>query len=159
MINALPDYVINEKTMALLSVAHFDYSTIVLETDRQYFVRKTPNQLIASGCLVGGASYEGRRAAVMHQTDWKKKVPIPINLSKNIFSFPTQSLKSFSCHWLFYHHIQSLEIFHSPKAQSIITFKNHTQLPLQESYHILNQQIQRTAICILKFASLHHLIG
>ncbi|MBT2218660.1 competence protein ComK [Virgibacillus dakarensis] len=45
----------------------------------QVFFRKTPIQLIHIACLDNYASYEGRRKAVMHQTRFKRKVPIPID--------------------------------------------------------------------------------
>ncbi|WP_281243699.1 competence protein ComK [Virgibacillus subterraneus] len=108
----LLSYQINQDTMALLPVAHADYSTIVIERNQQLFVKKTPWQLIQLSCLENCSTYEGRRAAVMYHMGIKRKVPIPINPSKNLFTFPTHSPTEFECNWIFYSHIQ--DIRHHP---------------------------------------------
>lgn len=130
------EYDINQSTMALLPVAHIDYSTIVVEQNGQLFVKKTPLQLIKAACLDGGASYEGRRAAVTHLTGAMQKVPIPINQLTNIFAFPTHSPTVFHCSWIFYHHVRTIKPPENPAdttKQAIIHFKNDLQLPMSES--------------------------
>ncbi len=140
--------------MALLPVAHTDYNTIVFEFNQQLFVKETPWQLIQSSCLENCSTYEGRRAAVMYHMGIKRKVPIPINPSKNLFTFPTHSPTEFECSWIFFNHI--LEIIQHPSIeknslQSIITFKNNQQLPVNVSHYILEKQFQRTGVCRWKF--------
>lgn len=93
----LDDYEVNRSTVALLSVAHIDYCTIVLEENRQLYVRKTPTQIVKASCLEGGSTYDGRRTAIRYRTGSKQKVPIPINPRENIFAFPTHSPKAFEC--------------------------------------------------------------
>ncbi len=61
-------YEVNPQTKAILSVAEIEYLTIVLEEDKQILVRQTPLQMIKAACLEGGASFEGRRKAVIHLT-------------------------------------------------------------------------------------------
>lgn len=155
MKNIIDFYEINGSTMALLAVAHIDYSTLVLEEGRQFFVRQTPSQIIKAGCLEGGSTFDGRRKAVSYQTGAKQKVPIPINPKDNIFAFPTHSPKSFECSWIFYHHVKYITIFTSPSKQTFqskLTFKNGKTITLSESLYILEKQMQRTALCILKFS-------
>ncbi|MFB4163918.1 competence protein ComK [Alteribacillus sp. JSM 102045] len=147
-------YEINPSTMALLPAAHMDYEVIALEEHQKLFVRKTSIQLIQSACLDGGSTYEGRRMAVTHQTGSKQKVPIPVNPLHQIFAFPTHSPRVLECNWIFYHHVHSIQAHRSPQEpsiQSIITFKNGQQLPMKESSYILEKQLQRTAMCILRF--------
>jgi competence protein ComK len=149
----LEHYDINRST---LPAAHMDYSTIVLEGNRQLFVKKTPLQLIKAACLDGWSTYEGRRKAVMYLTGSKQKVPIPVNPRDNIYAFPTQSPKEFNCSWIFYHHVKFIHPTHvktEDPIQSIITFKNHQELPMNESCYVLEKQMQRTAICILSFSN------
>ncbi|MFT4416537.1 competence protein ComK [Fredinandcohnia humi] len=155
-------YEINPLTMALLSVAHLDYFTIVIEKDRQLYVKQTPLQIIKAACLDGGATFEGRQKAVTHLTGAMQKVPIPVNPQNHIFAFPTQSPSAFHCNWIFYHHVKVITPSTETKDttfQSIITFKNDVQLPMTESHFILQKQMQRTAICILQFTgNIHDLI-
>ncbi|MEH7223195.1 competence protein ComK [Bacillus sp. JJ1566] len=150
----LIDYEINPDTMTLLSAAHIDYATIVRERHQILYVKKTPLQLIKAACLEGGATYEGRRKAVTHLTGAIQKVPIPINPRRNIFAFPTHSPTAFECNWIFYHHIKSIvPALQTGKAiQSIIQFKNHHELPMNESHYLLQKQYTRTGMCILQYA-------
>ncbi|MBM7571401.1 competence protein ComK [Aquibacillus albus] len=156
----LSNYSINQNTMALTSAAQIEYDTIVYERNRQLFIKKTPFQLIKQACLEAYSSYEGRRSAVMYQTNLRQKVPIPIDPVQNIYTFPTQSPSQFDCSWLFYHHIKSIHPHHLALGhaihKSIITFKNEQQIPMRESYYQLEKQRQRTAICILQIASQQH---
>ena len=101
----LQHYKINDKTMALAPAKEIEYDTIVYETDRKFYIKQTAIQLIHQACLNHWSTYEGRRKAVMHQTGYKEKVPIPIHLKKEIIAFPTHAIKHFDCCWLFYHHV------------------------------------------------------
>ncbi|WP_138419866.1 competence protein ComK [Aquibacillus sediminis] len=152
MTNVLIDYHVNEQTIALLPATHIDYDTIVLEVGRKLYVKKTPLQLIKQACLAGGASYDGRRKAVIYQMGVKRKVPIPICPQRKLFAYPTQSPSEFNCHWIFYHHVQSIRpnlSIKNPDIKTIITFKNGEQIFMNESYYVFEKQMQRTAICIL----------
>ena len=163
MIEIRNEYDVNQKTMALLSVAHPDYSTVVIEQHRQLFVKQTPLQIIKAACLDGGSTFEGRQKAVTHLTGSRQKVPIPINPLLNIFTFPTNSPYDFHCNWIFYHHVKSIIPSDKRKnstTQVIISFKNDEQLQMKESHHILQKQMQRTAICILQFTNqIHELVN
>ncbi|MEH7238866.1 competence protein ComK [Bacillus sp. JJ1562] len=162
----LNEYEINLQTMAILSVAEFEYSAIVLEGENRILVRQTPLQMIKAACLEGGASYEGRRKAVIHLTGAIQKVPIPINPRRKIFAFPTHSPTTFECNWIFFHQIKTITHpkIQSPTNQSIIHFKNNQTLSMNESYYVLQKQYQRTAMCILQYSTpeqlqAHSLIG
>lgn len=151
----LNHYEINKKTMVLIPVSNWEYSTLVLEADgKRLYVKETPFQLIKDACLKGGSTYEGRRAAVVKLTNIKNKVPIPINPYEQICAFPTHSPYQFNCHWIFFEHIASIH----PKqpSQSIIIFQNFEELVVPISYYTLQKQMHRTADCIVRFPSYKH---
>lgn len=153
------EYHINKSTMALLPAKNTCYSTIVIEQNRQILVRKTPIQLIKTGCLDGGSTYDGRRKAVAHLTGCMQKPPIPINPGNHLFAFPTHSPSAFECNWIFYNHIKSIKPSvnnNDISVQSILHFKNEQTLLMRESHYILQKQMQRTAICILQFSNQAH---
>lgn len=138
--------------MALLPAAHTDYNTMVIERNQQLCVRKTPIQLIQTSCLANCSTYEGRRAAVMHHFGIKRKVPILINPSKNLFTFPTHSPTDFACSWIFYSHVSDIKPFlKKPNVKSIVIFKNGQELPMDVSHYILEKQYQRTRMCLCEF--------
>ncbi|PAV28416.1 competence protein [Virgibacillus profundi] len=148
-------YKINEQTIALLPARHMDYASIVYEHNQQLFVRKTPIQLIKTACLDYCSTYEGRREAVIYHTGFRRKVPIPISISKNIYTFPTHSPSDYDCTWIFYNHVKSFISNPSSKklgVKSIITFKTGQQLPLNVSPYIIEKQMKRTAMCKFRFS-------
>ncbi|SET17086.1 competence protein ComK [Salinibacillus kushneri] len=152
MTNILNDYSIKPSTMALLPTRHFEYDTLVMEQEQEFYVRKTPLQLIKKACLEARSSYDGRREYIMYKTNFRHKVPIPVNPSLQIYAFPTRSPQDFNCKWIFFQHIQSLQ--HAPSIKSsneksIITFKNGQTLGMGESYYLLERQMQRTGSCVL----------
>ncbi|MCP8617534.1 competence protein ComK [Salirhabdus salicampi] len=155
MENILTHYQVSEQTMALLPAVQLEYDTTVLERNKTLYIKKTPLQIMKRACLDHGSSLEGRRAAVMHQTGYSRKVPIPISLHQNLYAFPTLSPTKFHCHWIFYHHVKFIKPLHSKHHlgyQSNIFFKNGRSLQLKDSYYVLEKQMHRTAMCILAFS-------
>lgn len=154
MKKVLDYYEVNEDTMALLSVAHIDFCTIVLERNCILYANQSPTKIIKAACIGGFSTYDGRRQAISFHTGSKQKVPIPINPRDNIFAFPTHSPESFECNWIFYNHVRYIKTVNPPSEnrQSIIEFKNGQQITLNESHYILKKQMERTARCILCFS-------
>lgn len=155
MQHILTHYKINERTLALLPAKHMNYATIAYEHNKQYFVQQTPIQLVKAACLDHGSTYQGRREAVMYHTGYKRKVPIPISTSREIYTFPTSKSTEFECIWVFPTYIQSVIHHPAPKthsAQSIVQFKNGLQLPLDISSYIIHKQMERTSACRFKFS-------
>src|SRR5699024_12387686 len=66
-------YQINEKAIALCPAKEIDYDTIVLEQEATYRVSKTPMQLIKDACIANWSTYEGKRQAVIHHTNFRHK--------------------------------------------------------------------------------------
>lgn len=149
----LENYEINEKTMAVLSAAHTDYYSIILEGSRKLYVKKTPMELIKTACLEGGAGYNGRRASVTYRTGIQRKVPIPINEVKNIYAFPTQSPSQFGCHWIFPSHIRNLAIDPYTKNGCLVIFKNNKIISIDVSIKSMEKQIHRTSHCVCVFSN------
>lgn len=141
---------ITPSTMALANSYQVEYETNVYDCAGQHASRKTPLQLIKQACLEGGATYEGRRQAVIYQTRIKHKVPIPIDPLLKMYAFPTHSPNDFRCTWLFYHQIHSIKP-HRPN-ETAVRFHNNTQIIIPTSHYIVEKQMQRTALCIVRFS-------
>jgi len=148
-------YEITQDTVAIITAQHIDYATIVLESDRQLYVNKRPLQLIKSACLDGGASYDGRRQAVIHQIGMQKKwnkVPIPISPLEWIYAFPTHAPNYEHCYWIFYRHVKTILPHPKFHGQSIITFKTRKNpLEVNVSQRSLLRQLWLTSHCIVKY--------
>lgn len=146
----LQDYEITNETLALLPSKHHQYETIAVEATGHYYIQKSAIRIMKEACLMGGSTYDGRRAAVIHLTNSKHKVPIPIDPSQYIYAFPTHSPKDLNCSWLFYKHIYSISPLKNKEA--IVTFTNRKQLQLPVSHYTLEKQIQRTSHCLFRFS-------
>lgn len=156
MTTILANYTLNKRTIALLPAKQIEYETIAVEEDRRFFIKKSALQIIQEACIKNGSTYEGRRDAVIQLTGFKRKVPIPISIKKNIYTFPTHSPKDYDCIWLFHNHIQAAFPLSTPihsNVKSMILLSNQQHLPLFLSNHTLQKQIERTRYCIYLFAS------
>ncbi|GGH88638.1 competence protein ComK [Pullulanibacillus pueri] len=147
-------YEITLDTVAILNARDIDYHTVVLEpNDNQVHVKKRPLQLIKAGCLDGGASYNGRREAVIHELCPRKrwnKVPIPVYPQEGIYAFPTHSPDDEYCYWIFYHHVKTIIPHPTNRKKSIVLFKDRKKpLHVKVSYSSLYRQYVRTSHCIM----------
>lgn len=146
----LEDYIINENTQALLPARQIDFDTIVIEKGRKIKVRKTSLELIKAACYNEWSTYEGRRQAVIHHTNFKRKVPIPINIRKGNYFFPTHSPTSIYNKWFSYQHINEIIKHPSKLTKTIITFYNGMELCVNIPFNVLDKQMQRTFECIYR---------
>lgn len=142
----LTTYKVNEETNALKPAFQLDYQTIVLEGQRELYVKQTPLELIKLAAKEGGAEYNGRRISMTYLTGIHKKIPIPINPLKNIYAFPTSSPNQPHCCWIFFHHVEEIKPTKGT-YRSIIQFKNGIEIKMYESLHILEKQMYRTWLC------------
>ena len=146
----MENYSINENTLALLPAKQIDFDTIVIEKDRKIKVRKTSLELIKAACYNEWSTYEGRRQAVIHHTNFKRKVPIPINIRNGNYFFPTHSPTSIYNKWFSYLHIDEINKHPSNPTKTIITFYNGIELCVNIPYHLLDKQMQRTFECMYR---------
>ncbi|WP_067729110.1 competence protein ComK [Oceanobacillus damuensis] len=148
-------YTIHEQTMALMPAYHSNYQTIALEQERTLFIRQTPMQLIQAACLEYGATYEGRKQAVIHKTGFQRKIPLPIDAGKNIYVFPTHATNDPDCSWIFATHVRNINptTHLAEKAPSSkITFSNGAEILVDVPSSFLQKQMERTLICLSTFS-------
>src|SRR5690625_186720 len=135
-------YLINNQTVALCPAKEINYETIVIEQNTTFKVNKSPLDLIKDACIANWSTYEGKRQAVIHHTNFRQKVPIPINIEQNIFTFPTHAPTDFECYWLFFNHIGNIKGT-KQLNQTRITFKNNQHIILPISQYIFKKQYER----------------
>ncbi len=151
----LTDYIINPQTSALLPARQIEYDTIVFEQDKRLHVKKTAMQLIEEACLIYGSTYEGRRKATMYRTDFKRKVPIPISINREIYTFPTHSPSDYDCAWIFPSHVQFIRDIASENSngeKSLIFLDNQLKLASNASSYMIEQQLDRAELCKFIFS-------
>ncbi|AST91068.1 hypothetical protein BC6307_07145 [Sutcliffiella cohnii] len=137
------EYTITSSTIAILPHFHPFLQTRVLEWDGEYYVKEKPFYIINNNCLHYGASYEGRREAVIHRTNYKQKTPILLSESQELIIIPTHSPEHMDCVWIMFHQIKKIT---STPAGSTIVFHNGEELPLPISAEVIHQQIQKASV-------------
>src|SRR5690625_26621 len=154
MNKVISSYDISLKTIALLPARDIDYDTIVIEKNETKYVRQPSLNLIKETCLMRDwTTYEGRRIGVIKHTNFKQKTPIPIDIHKGIYFFPTHSPNNMDNIWIAFQHILSIDNIPAQErtkdAQSIVYFKNKQALKLSISFHTLKEQYNRTLQCVM----------
>lgn len=139
--------------MIILPAKSTEYSSKVIETKREIFLKDSPLDLIKRGCLGGGAGLEGRLESVTLFTGIERKIPVPIFPDQGIYCFPTHSPKHNDCCWIFPAHIRRTMANKNNPKQSIVVFKNNLSIILDIPHEALQKQIHRTAYCVLCFTS------
>lgn len=145
------DYLITEKTIALFPAKQIEYNTIIYEEHNTLLTKETTLELIEKACLNYGSTYDGRRKSVMHRTGYRRLVPIPISISRDIYAFPTHSPKHYECAWIFLDHIDFWKA-NRDSQETTIVFKNGKSLVVDVSEHVIQKQVQRTANCRFIFS-------
>ncbi|MDA1475991.1 competence protein ComK [Bacillus changyiensis] len=143
-------YEVNSSTMAVLPLNDGEKpASKVLETDRTFFVKMRPFQIIDRSCRYFGSSYAGRKAGTYEVIKVSHKPPIMVDHSNNIFLFPTFSSTRPQCGWLSHAHIHE---FRAAKFDNtFVTFVNGDSLELPVSITSFENQVYRTAWLRTKF--------
>ena len=137
-------YIINQKTMAVLAAKHIDYYSIILETDKQIYVHETPLHLIKKSCLFYWTSFEGVRKAVRAKTNYRQKIPIPININQFMIAIPTHAIDSIDCSWIMQDHVR--DCYGKANAKEKVTdisFFNRQSIRLPISIRTFRKQLER----------------
>jgi len=146
------EYDISAYTMAIIPLANEKYGSKVLDLmEGIIFLEERPIALIERGCLEGGATYKGRRHAMVKQLGYVQKCPIPILPQENIFAFPSMSPCHFECIWIFPNHIKSKKELIN---QVHVTLKNDEEIVIPISMHTFTLQVNRTWSCMVQFGKL-----
>ena len=137
----MKNYEINSKTMAIVPISK--NITQVIEEEGEFFINKSPFEIVDHSCKYFGSSYEGRCIGTKALTGIKTKYPIIIEESRSIIFFPTSSTRTKQSTWIALNKIYKYDKI---KEKSQILFKNEGKLDLDISYYSLENQIIRATM-------------
>lgn len=144
------EYIISEKTIALIPVNHMRYRTKIKAIDGVFYSSKTPMQIMEVSCIHGGASYDGRRQAVIYFTRFTQRVPIPVKPQEHIYAFPTLSPSNYQCIWIIVHHVK--DVYPLENDKTLIVFGNYAELIVPVSFYTIQEQLKKTTLCAGRFS-------
>lgn len=120
---------------------HFRSSIIEAGSEKETLCAFRPEQIIDQNCIIYGSTLKRRQVESNHILQLKNKLPIRIIPEKNIYMFPTASIKNDACIWVAYQHIRKcIERLN----QTYILFKDGTGITVDASHHTIDLQYIRT---------------
>jgi competence protein ComK len=103
------EYLINNRTILLYGVLHENghLYTFVLEEEEAFLVAMAPIKLIDQSLISYGSSFSGalKSSTYLLGKD-RKKYPIKIDASLDIWLFPTKSYRQDNCVWFALNHVR-----------------------------------------------------
>ena len=133
-------YEINNSTLALIAL---DNKTKVIEEEREFFIDKTPSNILEESCEYFGSSYLGRKIGTKNLIGITHKSPIIIEESREIIFFPTSSPRLNNCSWISLNNIKN---FIKNNDKTKIIFDNQKEIIVDVSFGIMENQILRASL-------------
>ncbi|RCW63395.1 competence protein ComK [Saliterribacillus persicus] len=132
---------------------HAKYQSKIIEVKQEVFIEQTPLEILKHNALINGSSYEGRRESVKYILGFEQKIPIPINIEKNIYLFPTSSPNEMDCIWVSSDAITEIKpVEVGEEIKTRILFKFGKTLDLKESNYLIRTQWERAGMCKIAMA-------
>lgn len=139
------EYFINEDTILL--EPHGTNKTKIFDLDGNYYIQNCIFNIVEESCQYYGSSYNGRYIGAKHMLQMDYKLPIIIDEVKEVVLFPTCSPKHDKCTWIC---INNIENYYKNNKKSTIKFTNGFTYDLDISYNMLENQILRATMLMMK---------
>ena len=132
-------YEINLSTLLLIGIN--DFSTKIIEYDREFIVNNSCKEIINNSCKFFGSSLLDRINTTKRLVNISSKVPILIEESRDIIFFPLKSTREKCNIWISFNNLKSYELMNK---STMFIFKNNKEYFLDFSYYIIDNQITRS---------------
>ncbi len=133
------EYEINYDTQIIMPVG--DNSSKIIESDEEYFVKRSVQNIMEHSCEYFGSSFEGRKEGTKKLLGITHKSPIIIEETRKIIFFPTTSPDNWDCIWI---NLEKIDKYYKiDNKTSEIMFKNGDKIKLNVSIGSLSNQILR----------------
>lgn len=126
---------IDLQTIAIEAFSAGDYRSKITKVNGVFYSEKSPMELSNEACMKYASTLEGRKQAVMSIFNYYKP---PIIIAPFAVSFfPTASLNSYHCAFIFNHPFKIIE---GEKGKTELSFYDKINLSVDASVHTLTQQ-------------------
>jgi competence protein ComK len=136
------NYVINQNTAAILP--EFKYGgakALIIENDNQFYVNKSPTQIIEASLLQYGSSLSGAKSSSQHFLGQIRRHPIMICSKLDIFFYTTSSMKNHDAVWISGAHTKQIRKMNNKRTQ--IHFVNGDYVEIDGKYKSLQSYYHR----------------
>lgn len=144
------NYIITEKTLAIVSIRHHAYSTKVYEIGDSFYVKEPPNRIVKNNLERTFQSMEVQRKLIGKKFSYKQRIPVMTGIHIPVFLFPTTGDRNPNISWLTAQHIISYKSYQQDQMRyTDVTFSNGTVVTVKDiSHHTLHKQKRRTQAII-----------
>jgi len=132
-------FLINRTVLVVKAFFLGENKSEIITTRGIFYSVLTPLELLNKACINYFSTWQGRTEAATNLLNYSKKPPFII-VPNEIGVFPTTSIKSPDCVFIFNHHISVYEV---AKGQSVITFMAGISVTVKASKHTILKQYQR----------------
>ncbi len=133
------EYEINYDTQIIMPIG--DNSSKIIESEEEYFVKKSVQNIMEHSCEYFGSSFEGRKEGTKKLLGITHKSPIIIEETRKIIFFPTTSPDNWDCIWI---NLEKIDKYYKiDNKNSEVLFKNGDKVKLNVSIGSLSNQILR----------------
>ncbi|MGG3468991.1 competence protein ComK [Neobacillus pocheonensis] len=129
-------YLINEKTVLLYGVTYEngELFTFVIEGDDSFFVAMSPAALINTSLICYGSNLKGAlESSQLLLGKKRKKYPIKIDASMDIWLFPTKSYKKENCIWFALNQVKNTQPFGVKFTKVFLGYGHTIKIEMKES--------------------------
>ena len=135
-------YVINQNTVAILP--EFKYGgakALIIENYKQFYVSKSPTQIIEASLLQYGSSLSGAKSSSQHFLGQIRRHPIMICSKLDIFFYITSSMKNPDAVWISGAHTKQIRKMSNKRTQ--IQFVNGDFIEIDGKYKSVQSYYHR----------------
>ena len=142
MLHQVKDFVVRQETMLFLP--NFDQfgnlSTIVMETDLEFFVEKSPKTLMDACLRYYGSSLRGASDGAKSILGNVNMCPVLMNEKLELYWFPTKSPDKEDCVWFALHHVKCYE--KAGLKETKVTLSNGVTVIVDVSLYTFKKKIR-----------------
>ncbi len=134
-------YEINLSTLLLIGLD--DFSTKVIELDKEFIINYSSKDIINNSCKYFGSSLSEKINSTKRLINIASKSPIIVEESRNIMFFPLKLTREKNNIWISFN---QLENYSKEDNNTVFKFKNNKVVTIKFSYYIVDNQVTRSLI-------------
>lgn len=135
------NYVINQSTAAILPEFRKEGAkALVIENNDQFYVSKSPSQIVENSLLQYGSNLSGARSSSQHFLGQIRRPPIMICSKLDIFFFTSTAMKNHEAIWISVAHTKQIKNMHNKRTRIYFLNGDHIETDgkyksIQSYYH------------------------
>ncbi|MDF2556614.1 MAG: hypothetical protein K0R71_442 [Bacillales bacterium] len=139
--NIKSNYVINVCTAAILPEFKKEGAkALVIETNDQFYVSKSPSQIVENSLLQYGSNLSGARRSSQHFLGQIRRPPIMICSKLDIFFYTSTAMKNHEAVWISAAHTKQIKNMHNKRSRICFLNGDHIEIDgkfksIQSYYH------------------------